>query len=132
METAKQVYDQNFSYSPNESGSVVSPPGELFRYQLAEATRQGVNQGLKQGMDQGLKQGLDQGLKQGMDQGIKQGLEKFQNSLSLRCQRKFKEIPKDEITQLVLSIKSLDILEYLTNELDEISTWEDFLRAKSN
>ncbi len=45
METAKQVYDQNFSYSSNESGSVVSPTGELFRYQLAEANRQRIKQG---------------------------------------------------------------------------------------
>ncbi len=129
METAKQVYDQNFNYSPNESGSVVSPTGELFRYQLAEANRQG----LKQGMDQGLKQGMDQGLKQGMDQGLKQGeIRNSQKLLIKGCQKKFPQIDRRVIEETILAEVSLKSLEDWYDQLFESSTWEDFLRAKSN
>ncbi len=125
METAKQVYDQNFSYSPNESGSVVSPTGELFRYQLAEANRQGINQGLKQGMDQGLKQGMDQGLKQGE-------IRNSQKLLIKGCQKKFPHIDQKVIEETILAEGRLKTLEDWYDQLFETSTWEDFLRAKSN
>ena len=105
METAKQVYDQNFNYSPNESGSVVSPTGELFRYQLAEANRQGLKEG---------------------------EIRNSQKLLIKGCQKKFPHIDRQVIEEMILAEVSLKSLEDWYDQLFESSTWEDFLRAKSN
>ena len=101
METAKQVYDQNFSYSPNGSGSVVSPTGELFRYQLAEANRQGE-------------------------------IRNSQKLLIKGCQKKFPYIDRKVIEESIMAEGRLKSLEDWYDQLFESSSWEDFLRAKSN